>query len=115
MHTSLQPRTAECRHLEETIGMQSQIDALAAEALGEAESAAEHYSFWAETVRRLIRQKLALLGLILTVGLVGLAIAAPLIAPHDPIEQFDSGLSDAGAPLPSDSHFLLGTDSLGRD
>lgn len=93
--------------------MQGQI--IAAEAVEEAGSPAEHYSFWAETMRRLARQKLAMLGLVLALGLVGVAIAAPLIAPHDPIEQFDSGLSDDGSPLPSSSHFLLGTDSLGRD
>jgi peptide/nickel transport system permease protein len=29
--------------------------------------------------------------------------------------QFDSGLSNTGAPLPPNSHFLLGTDTLGRD
>jgi peptide/nickel transport system permease protein len=54
-------------------------------------------------------------GLVLVIGLIGTAAAAPLIAPHDPIEQFDRGVSDVGAPLPPNSHFLLGTDILGRD
>ncbi len=65
--------------------------------------------------RRVARSKLALMGMLVAVALVVVAVAAPLVAPHDPNEQFDSGLSLYGAPLPPGRHFLLGTDSLGRD
>lgn len=48
--------------------------------------------------------------------LVVVALAAPLLAPHDPLEQdllrsFDPPFWQSGA----DPSFLLGTDSLGRD
>jgi peptide/nickel transport system permease protein len=55
-------------------------------------------------------------GLAVLVGLAVLAVAAPLIAPHDPLEQdllntFQPPVwVEGGAPS-----FLLGTDSLGRD
>lgn len=59
--------------------------------------------------RRFLRRPLAVAGLVLIVGFVGLALAAPLL-PYDP------GGSDFSALLqgPSTSH-LLGTDDLGRD
>lgn len=43
------------------------------------------------------------------------AIAAPLIAPFSPNEQFFNGLTLEGAPVPPDANYLLGTDTLGRD
>jgi dipeptide transport system permease protein len=54
-------------------------------------------------------------GFVLLLLLV-VALAAPLLAPHDPLEQdllasFDPPFWRSGA----DPHFLLGTDSLGRD
>lgn len=51
----------------------------------------------------------------MALALIAIALAAPLVAPHNPIEQFDGGLSDVGAPLAPNTHFLLGTDTLGRD
>ncbi len=59
---------------------------------------------------RVLRQRSFVLGAIL-IGLMALcAVFAPLIAPHDPVEQnFDSTLQ---APT---AHFLLGTDMFGRD
>lgn len=55
--------------------------------------------------------RLALLGLIILILLVAIAIFAPWISPHDPIEQ---NLANRLLPLGSENHFL-GTDSLGRD
>ena len=44
------------------------------------------------------------------------AVAAPVVAPHDPAKQFRrDGLSALGEPLPPNDRFLLGTDNLGRD
>ncbi len=54
---------------------------------------------------------MAMIGLWILVVLVLVAIAAPLIAPHDPFVQ---SLGDRLAPLGTEGH-VLGTDSLGRD
>ncbi|MFT6677036.1 MAG: peptide/nickel transport system permease protein [Sulfitobacter sp.] len=54
---------------------------------------------------------MAMIGLGILVLLVFVAIAAPLLAPHDPFVQ---ELSNRLAPLGSESH-IFGTDSLGRD
>jgi peptide/nickel transport system permease protein len=54
---------------------------------------------------------MAMIGLWILIFLVFVAIAAPLLAPHDPFEQT---LSNRLQGLNSDGH-LLGTDSLGRD
>jgi ABC-type dipeptide/oligopeptide/nickel transport system permease subunit len=48
--------------------------------------------------------------------IVGAAIFAPLIAPHDPNYQFrGEGLTPGGDPLGPTAKFPLGTDKLGRD
>lgn len=70
--------------------------------------------------RRFSRNKAALLGLLLCLLMVGAALLAPGLAPHDPDFQFPEGLTMEGAPLPpgavvSGDHFPLGTDLLGRD
>jgi peptide/nickel transport system permease protein len=50
------------------------------------------------------------------VALVALAaLFAPVLARHDPLNQFREGLSATGTPLPPNSQFILGTDNLGRD
>ena len=54
---------------------------------------------------------MAMIGLWILVFLVFVAVAAPLIAPHDPFEQT---LSNRLQGLNSEGH-ILGTDSLGRD
>src|SRR5438105_371040 len=58
----------------------------------------------------------AVLGLIIFVLLILVALAAPLIAPHAPNEQFKPLflLPPAWSPG-SDPRFLLGTDPVGRD
>jgi peptide/nickel transport system permease protein len=55
------------------------------------------------------------IGSIGVVAIVGLAILAPLVAPHDPTQIFKDGTSATGDPLPPTAKFPLGTDSLGRD
>jgi len=65
--------------------------------------------------RRLIRRKLALIGLMLIAVVVIGALFAPLIAPYSPSEQHFEGLTLQGAPLPPGGDFPLGTDLLGRD
>ena len=70
--------------------------------------------------RRFSRNRAALLGLVLCLLMVGAALLAPGLAPHDPDFQFPEGLTLEGAPLPPGSvsgsdHFPLGTDLLGRD
>ncbi len=54
---------------------------------------------------------MAMIGLGILIFLIFVAIAAPLLAPHDPFEQT---LSNRLQGLNSDGH-ILGTDSLGRD
>ncbi len=61
-------------------------------------------------LNRLAHHPSALVGLIITVTLVVLAVAAPLIAPHDPIRQ-NLGLA-LRPPSPTNP---LGTDEFGRD
>jgi peptide/nickel transport system permease protein len=65
---------------------------------------------WRDAANRLKSNVAGLLGMSLLVGLIALALLAPLIAPYDPIEQ---------APLdflqgPSSRHWF-GTDQFGRD
>ncbi len=67
-------------------------------------------SLWRETARRFMRDRAAVLGLVIIALIVLAAITAPLLAPYDPIEQT---LSLRRTP-PSPQH-LLGMDELGRD
>jgi len=58
----------------------------------------------------------AVIGLWVFVALVLLAVFAPLIAPHDPIEQVrDALLKPPAWTANGDTRFLLGTDAVGRD
>jgi peptide/nickel transport system permease protein len=65
--------------------------------------------------RRLLRRRGALIGLCGLTLVVTVAVFAPLIAPHDPLQQ---NLSNTLAPPVWNGgtvHHILGTDSLGRD
>ncbi|EHS49306.1 ABC-type transporter, integral membrane subunit [Rhizobium sp. PDO1-076] len=66
-------------------------------------------------LKELARQPSALFGLAIILGVLILALAAPLIAPFDPDNQMFDGLTLEGAPMPPGGQFLLGTDTLGRD
>ncbi|GBU09831.1 dipeptide/heme ABC transporter permease [Gammaproteobacteria bacterium] len=57
----------------------------------------------------------AVLGLIIIVILVFLALFAPLIAPHSPIEQYRTNFLQAPVWVSGDWNFILGTDDVGRD
>ncbi|KQR20697.1 peptide ABC transporter permease [Agreia sp. Leaf335] len=67
--------------------------------------------------RSLTRDPAALISIIVLVLLALIALAAPLLSPHDPLQTFpDQGLGPQGQPLPPGTPgFLLGTDALGRD
>lgn len=81
-------------------------------------------SLWTDAWHRLIRNKAAVLGMIIVVFFIFVAATAPWISPHDPLD-LNSGLQYLPPPWapdwmnPSgkvgDARFLLGTDSLGRD
>jgi oligopeptide transport system permease protein len=65
---------------------------------------------WRDAWRRLLRNKLAVAGLVLIVGMVFVAVFAPVLAPYDPNRLFP-GQSYAN---PSSAHWM-GTDDVGRD
>ncbi len=76
----------------------------------------QHYrSHWALAWYRLRRNKAALLGAVIVLLLLVAAIFAPLLAPHDPNQPFDSGMTLDGSPTAPNSTFLFGADTLGRD
>lgn len=61
-------------------------------------------------MRRLRQNRLAMVGLTIVVGLIVMAIIAPIISPHDPIE-----MQLANQFIPPGKDHLLGTDEFGRD
>ena len=63
----------------------------------------------AEIVLHVVRQPVGLVGVILVVGFIVLAVAAPLISPFDPLAQPSKRL------LPPGGAHVLGTDEFGRD
>jgi peptide/nickel transport system permease protein len=65
---------------------------------------------WYEAGRRLVKNRIGLLGIIFIGILVFVAIFAPYIAPHDPLQQNIMMRYQA----PSSEH-ILGTDEMGRD
>lgn len=67
-------------------------------------------SLWRDAIRRLLRNRLSLVGLIMSIFLLLVAVFGPILAPY-PYQQ-QSLLHQY--ELPSDVHWL-GTDQLGRD
>jgi peptide/nickel transport system permease protein len=65
--------------------------------------------------RRLVKRRLALLGLVIVAVVVAGAMLAPWLTGYDPNEQMFDGLTIEGSPLPPSAQFWLGTDLLGRD
>lgn len=65
--------------------------------------------------RKLLRRRLALLGLVVIAVTVLGAIFAPWLTAFGPDEQMFDGLTLSGEPLPPNGTFWLGTDLLGRD
>src|SRR5688572_7492731 len=64
-----------------------------------------------KVVRRMLRNPLAITGLVVLGIAVILAVFAPWLAPHEPTQTH---LDRAFAP-PGTAGYLLGTDDLGRD
>ncbi|MFI5326934.1 MAG: ABC transporter permease, partial [Candidatus Rokuibacteriota bacterium] len=71
---------------------------------------------WVALLRRLVRRRTALFGLLVVLGVMLAAAAAPLVAPFDPLEQ-DIGqrLREPGWQDAQGRVHALGTDHLGRD
>src|SRR3569833_4662192 len=67
-------------------------------------------SLWGDAWRRLLRNKLAVAGLVMVLILAFAAAFGPLLTPYDFLSQ-DLGARNAGPSL----HHLFGTDDLGRD
>ena len=71
---------------------------------------------WQQFVRAFMKNKGAVLGLIVLIIFVLIAFLAPWLAPHDPYELFQGkeqlppSFVDGG-----EAAFLLGTDDAGRD
>jgi peptide/nickel transport system permease protein len=65
---------------------------------------------WRRAGGRLLRRKAALAGLAVVLGFVALALAAPWLAPHDPVATSWGAIRKA----PTAVHWF-GTDELGRD
>ncbi len=61
-------------------------------------------------LRRLVRRKGAMVGLVLVVAFIVIAVFAPWVAPHDPLATSWSSVRKAPSDL-----YMLGTDELGRD
>lgn len=72
-------------------------------------AAAQRSRFW-RTVRDALKNPVTLVGLIMTVGLIVVALAAPWIATHDPIK-----LDPKHRLVGPSTSFWLGTDDSGRD
>jgi peptide/nickel transport system permease protein len=68
-----------------------------------------------KTLKRLLKKKVVLFSFVVITLIISSAIFAPLLAPYDPNQQFEQGLTLQGSPLAPNSEFLLGTDLLGRD
>ncbi len=69
-------------------------------------------------VRRFLKNKLAVFGLVLVILMVIIAIFAPSLAPMSPYTSYPDGTTMQGLPLNPTwhwLHFFLGTDSSGRD
>ncbi len=69
---------------------------------------------WSDALRRLRRNPGAIVGAVLVAIFVLVALAAPLLAPHDPRAQDLNLIIKGCCPGPS-AHHLLGVDDLGRD
>ncbi len=86
----------------------------------EAASAPLEIGYAALVWRRLRRDRTAMIGAVLVLLITLAALFAPILAPHDPANQYRDGLTADGQPIPStllqgNSRFPLGTDSNGRD
>ncbi|MCC7163041.1 MAG: ABC transporter permease [Anaerolineae bacterium] len=71
---------------------------------------------WADLAHSIARSRLAVLGLVLFACILILALTAPWIAPHDPLEQeLGETLMPPFWETGGSAKYLLGSDHLGRD
>jgi len=85
------------------------------EAAGEAVASRSGQGYWSRVRRRFFRDKGAVVGATVVLGLILMAIFAQRLAPYDPGFEDPNGTTMLGAPLaPSPGHWL-GTDANGRD
>ncbi len=75
---------------------------------------------WVRDLQHLLaelsRDRVALLGLVIMVGVVAMAVFAPVLAPHDPTEvNISQRLMPPAWDAQGSAQYLLGTDQLGRD
>lgn len=61
-------------------------------------------SLWKEALKRLLKDRLAVLGGIIIVALIFIAFFARFLSPFDPSEQFKNGTTINGTPLPIGSY-----------
>ena len=67
-------------------------------------------------LKRLLKYKSGSIGLLIVIILVGTALLAPLIAPHDPFQQsLKKRLTPPSWMSGGDSEYVLGTDLIGGD
>lgn len=92
-------------------------EAIPAAAIGESFALGDKPVGAREVWRSLRRDPAALVSILLLIALALIALVAPLLSPHDPLQTYpDIGLGPQGQPLPPGTPgFLLGTDALGRD
>ena len=84
-------------------------------AAAELAAAADEPGLGRRALTSLRRDPVALISVIAVVVLALVAMFAPLLAPHNPLQAYQNGLSSDGAPVGPGSTFLLGTDPNGRD
>lgn len=65
---------------------------------------------YAKAVRKFLRHRLGMTGLVILGIIVFAAVFAPWVAPHDPLR-----INWEALLVPPDNQFLLGTDEIGRD
>src|SRR5688572_10429021 len=90
--------------------MTEAVQAEAPAAVAPASAAAAGETPGARVVRRLLRRPAAVIAMAVVAAFVVIALAAPHVAPHDPIKQDFRAVRKA----PSDT-YRLGTDEVGRD
>ena len=78
-------------------------------------TAADEPGLGRRALTSLRRDPVALISVLAVIVLALVAIFAPLLAPHNPLQAYPNGLSADGAPVSPGSTFLLGTDPNGRD
>jgi len=79
-------------------------------------------SLWRDAWRRLIRNKAAVLGMIIILLFIFVATFASFLAPHNPLKINDglgylppAWVESSAAGVSGDPRFILGTDTIGRD